>query len=203
MITALRATSETLRQVLLATLQSDPNLSLLFPPATVSLLTPDEMTSNGQTGVSLWLYRIVRDENRLNAPPQRVGFDRLRPPPLPLRLHYLVTPIISGDVGVPVPETEQHIMGAVLQTFYENPLVFGSLLSGDFAGTAVEIAVRLESLPLEEITRIWDSLERSYQLCVSYEVSVVEIDSSRPDSAGPPVVIALPEFGIATVGASA
>lgn len=198
MITALRASSETLRQRLLDRFGSDPILRLLFVPvgaATVSLSTPDEMALAGEFGVSLWLYRVVRDEQRLNAPPERVGLDRLQPTPLPVRLHYLITPILGADAGVPPPQTEQHILGAILQCFHERPLLSGAALAGDFAGTDAELRIRLESLPLEEITRIWDSLERSYQLCLSYEVSVVRIDNAEPTRLGPPVTVALPELG--------
>ena len=39
----------------------------------------------------------------------------------------------------------------------------------------MELKVRLEPLTLEEITRVWEALEGSYQLSVSYEVSVVNI----------------------------
>lgn len=201
MITAMRAASETLRDVLLSHFQSDPGLQMIFTPmgaGVVSLATPDEMVNAGESGVSLWLYRVVRDEQRLNVPPQRLAADRLRPTPLPVRLHYLVTPILSGDAGMPAPETEQHVLGAVLQTFYDLPLINGAALAGDFSGTRVELAVRLESLALEEMTRIWDSLERSYQLCLSYEVGVVVIESARQTSPARPVTIALPEVGPAT-----
>jgi len=61
--------------------------------------------------------------------------------------------------------------------------------------------VRLETLTLEEITRVWDSLERSYQLCISYEVGIVSIDSGLEAIVGPPVMIALPEYAIGAPGA--
>src|SRR5262245_38271291 len=64
-----------------------------------SLNTPAEMRSNGIEGVSVWLYRVVRDPERLNDPLQRVGFNQFKPPPLPLRLHYLITPITGKDKG--------------------------------------------------------------------------------------------------------
>jgi regulator of sigma D len=43
--------------------------------------------------------------------------------------------------------------------------------------------VRLETLGLDEMSRVWEALEGSYQLAVSYEVAVVNIDSAlEPDS---------------------
>jgi hypothetical protein len=198
--TALRAASETLREVLLSAMRADPALQLLFTPmgaATVSLADPVEMAAAGESGLSLWLYRLIRDDQRLNAPPERIAPNRVRPTPLPVRLHYLVSPVMGGDAGGSAPETLQQMLGAVLQAFHERPLVSGSLLEGDFAGTDVELALRLESLGLEEIARVWDSLDRAYQLSLSYEVSVVSISVTAPDGLRPPVTISLPELGVA------
>ncbi len=197
MSTALRASGETLREVLLAAVRADPALRLLFTPlgaGTVSLSNPDEMAQAGETGISLWLYRVIRDDQRLNAPPQRIG-TRIRPAPLPIRLHYLVSPVLASDIGTPPPETQQHVLGAVLQAFHEQPLIAGAMLAGDHAGTSVELALRLEALTIEELGRLWDSLDHPFQLSLSYEVGVVSISSTRPDGLGPPVLVSLPETG--------
>ena len=100
----------------------------------VTLNTPKEMTRNNSEGLSVWLYRIIRDEDRLNAPPEWIGPNGVRRPPLPLRLHYLITPItrVQSQTG---PETEQVILGKILQTFYDHPTLRGTDLQGDFSGT--------------------------------------------------------------------
>ena len=36
--------------------------------------------------------------------------------------------------------------------------------------------MHLESLGLEQTARVWEALEGSYQLCVSYEVSLARIE---------------------------
>jgi hypothetical protein len=199
MFRALQAASLTLQTVLQNSFNADPDLANVFAPlgtAVVSLLTPDEMDIAGEVGVSLWLYRLVRDEQTLNRPPQKSAPDRIRRQPLPVRLHYLVTPIVTSAAGAPAPETEQTVLGRILQTFLDTPMLSGAALAGPFEGTKVELAVRLETLPLEEITRVWDSLERSYRLCLSYEVGVVAIDSLREDNLAPVVDIVLPQIGI-------
>jgi hypothetical protein len=165
----------------------------------VRLQTPAEMVRNqGQEGLSLWLYRVVRDEERLNDPARRVSPTQLRPPPLPIRLHYLVTPLTNrlnqGD-----PDTEQYVLGKVLQLFHSKPMFRGPDLQGQFAGTAAELFVRLETLSLEEITRVWEGLDGSYQLSASYEVSMVDIDSALEPEGTTPVLVALPEYGLASL----
>lgn len=195
MYTALRATSRTLAKFLETKFQADPLLSGFFGGGmVVTLNTPQEMNEKPAEGLSVWLYRVIRDEQRLNDPPVRLSPTELQPPPLPLRLHYLVTPVTSERFGD--PETEQIILGKVLQVFYSHPILRGIDLQAEFSGTEVELRMRLEPMSLEEITRVWDALEGSYQLSVSYEVSVVNITPELEPERVAPVEIAMPEYGL-------
>lgn len=200
MYTAISATSETLS----AYLQSQLAAAIAFftdGTMSVTLNTPQEMTEAGRQGVSVWLYRLVRDEQRLNAPPERLSRTEIRPEPLPVRLHYLVTPIVSLE-NPTSPLTEQTILGRVLQVLHDHPVLRSSDLEGDFEGLHVQLHVRLETMNLEEITRVWEALERSYQLSVSYEVSVVYIHSERDSEEISPVEVALPDYGVITASES-
>src|SRR6266516_327785 len=196
MYSALHATSLTLRGFLEDRFQADSVLGTFFTSGgfAVSLATPEEMTKIPVQGVSVWLYRVIRDEQRLNDPPVRISPTQLRPVPLPLRLHYLITPITNQQTGD--PGTEQLILGKVLQACYGHPVLRGADLEGDFEATEIELKVRLESMTLEEITRVWEALEGSYQLSVSYEVSVVNIEPDLEPERITPVQIAMPEYGV-------
>jgi Pvc16 N-terminal domain len=113
---------------------------------------------------------------------------------LPLRLHYLFTPVV--DPATPNnAEIEQQVLGKVLQSLYSHPLFRGTDLSGDFSGTDTEVRTRLEPMSLEDITRIWNALERPYQLSVSYETTLIKIDSEIFDS-NTPVTEVIPEYGV-------
>jgi hypothetical protein len=161
----------------------------------VSLNTPQEMTEGGIEGLSVWLYRVVRDEERLNAPYERLNRTQLRRPPLPLRLHYLITPVVNTQAQGTL-ETEQAILGKVLQVFYEHPTLRGAELKEGLNRTQSEITVRLESLSLDDMTKIYDALLRSYQLSVSYEVSVVYIyPETEPENVSP-VQVVMPDVGV-------
>lgn len=201
MSTALLATSQTLQAVLLAALQADAVLSALFPPlgsSVVSLATPDGMVELDQTGVSVWLYRVMRDEQLLNQPPRRLPPDRLQAVPLPMRLHYLMTPMMRGNAGDPAPETDQHVLGAILRSFHRQPILRGAALAGSLRGTDRQIRVNLESPGLEELARVWDTLDQPYRVSLCYEVSVVEVESDRPEGHGPPVMQSEPAVGQAS-----
>jgi hypothetical protein len=191
MYTSLASISETLRQFLHNGMLADvgpSGLAAFFAggPMLVSLHTPQEMATLQQQGLSVWLYRVVRDEARLNdapiARPLPGGRVEIVPPPLPLRLHYLVTPISDDS-----PDTEQRILGRVMQLLHSMPILSGAVLRGDLAGTDGEVHTRLEALSLEEIARVWEALEGSYQLSVSYEVSLAYIHSIAEPQSGTPV----------------
>ena len=195
MYTALRATSRTLAKFLETKFQGDPLLSGFFGGGmVVSLATPQEMNEKPAEGLSVWLYRIIRDEQRLNDPPVRISATELQPPPLPVRLHYLITPVTNQQTGD--PETEQLILGKVLQLFHSQSVLRGADLQAEFSGTETELRVRLEPQSLEEVTRVWEALEGSYQLSVSYEVSVVNILPELEPEQVSPVMISMPEYGL-------
>ena len=176
------AASQTLQKLLQDAITAEFS-GLPSPPPTVSLKTPKEMKAT--RGVSLWLYRVVRDEYLTNQPPVRTAPREQRRTPLPVLLHYLVTPLMGDD-----SETEQQLLGKVLQVLYDHPILRGADLRGGLDPLTVELRVTLETLSLEEITRVWNALnsENGYQLCVSYQVQVVEIDSLLPADRLVPVI---------------
>lgn len=190
MYTALTSASTTIAAYLRHRLETDPSLSIFFSGGTmtVSLNNPQEMNDANREGLSLWLYRIVRDDQRLNVPPRRLDPVQHRRPPLPLRLHYLVTPLV-GAATPDSPELEQRVLGKVLQSLHDHPIFRGTDLEDDLRGTDVEFHARIEPMTLEEITRVWNALDQSYQLSVSYEVSVLEIESEIVDAVSPVAVV--------------
>jgi hypothetical protein len=152
------------------------------------------MAQKNDQGLSMWLYRITRDEDRLNDPPERITLSLYQEPPLPLRLHYLFTPVVDPSTTNNA-EIEQRVLGKVLQSLYGHPLFRGTDLSGDFAGTDAELRARLEPMSVEDATRIWNALEQPYQLSVSYEVTLINIDSEILES-NTPVTQVIPEYGV-------
>jgi hypothetical protein len=203
MFQALNATSTTLVDYLQTSIDADPFFGTPGHPwrdrnMRVMLQTPSEVAeSNTDEGISFWLYRIVRDEERLNDPARRVSPTQLRPPPLPVRLHYLVTPLTNrGTAGD--PDTEQYALGKVMQLLHSKPRFRGADLRGQFAGTDLEFFVRLETMSLDNITRVWEGLNGEYQLSVSYEVSFVDIEAALEPESLTPVLVSLPEIGIVT-----
>src|SRR5262249_4803471 len=139
-------------------------------------------------------------DHRRNDPPRPTSPTTFAHKPLPMRLHYLVTPITTrANLGD--PDTEQYLLGKVLQSFHTTPTMRGADLKGELTGTEAELSVRLETLGLDEISRVWEALEGSYQLSISYEVALVDIDSAREPDNRTPVLHVLTDTG-SIVGAS-
>src|SRR5215510_12150088 len=203
MNTSIRAVSATLKEIILEHLKTDINLRAFFDPGSggtmlVSLLAPEELAERNE-GVSIWLYRIVRDDQTLNYPPTRSARDRLLHEPLPLRLHYLIVPVVDVKTRQEASaELEQNILGAVMQVLYDHSCLRGVDFKGDLAGTSDEMHVRLESLDLDQTSRMWEALDHAFQLCTSYEVSVVPIDSARQPQPVSPVDVVLPTYAVIT-----
>ena len=77
----------------------------------------------------------------------------------------------------------------MLQLFNDNSVLSGATLADSLAGSQEAFRVTLETLTLEELTRVWHSLAEPYDLSVSYEVQVVSIDSDLEAVQTPPVMV--------------
>jgi hypothetical protein len=209
MKTSVRDCSGSLRALIASELQDDVDLSPFFDPfdpapdaigtMIVTLNNPEELAETEHEGVSVWLYLIERDSETLNHTPRRMAHDRMLRRPLPLRLHYLITPQVDHATRDQAAELEQLILGKILQLFHDESCISGARLVNTLSGQPLEFFVRLEPLSLEQITRVWDALERPYRLCVSYEVSIVPVYSAAEPVVSTPVDASMPETGIARV----
>jgi hypothetical protein len=163
----IRDVSRTLEDRLTAALQ------VMAPP-------PDVVIHNligapaQQPALSLFLYEIVEDGSVKNRPDVRSGTPPnviVRKPPLALKLKYLITPWSSSR------ETEQEMLGRVMQVLYDGAALTGPQLQGDLANTATSLKLTLSALNLEERTRIWHAVQQEYRLSVNYEVRVANLAS--------------------------
>lgn len=198
MYSALYSASTALSAYIRGQLESLPSPGLGFGGGgsrVVVLNSPHELREEvKQEGLSVWLYRIERDDTRLNVPDERLPGNLLRPPPLPLRLHFLMTPVTFKGVGGAAPDVEQLMLGRVMQALHTKPILQGAdLQNTDLEGTDAQLHVHLEALALDELSRVWEALEGSFTLAVSYEVTVVNVDVSLEPRRVSPVLIALPE----------
>jgi len=148
-----------------------------FAAGEVTLRSPAD---SGQTGkISLFLYQVQESPHLRNSPPEIVGENGMKPPPLTLDLTYLATPLVAE------PETALGHLEAVMRAFYDHPVLNSPPLPvglfealAETGNEAVRITPR--ALSLEEASQIWGMFQgKSYQLSVAYWVSPVKIPSVR------------------------
>jgi hypothetical protein len=168
--------SETLRTVL------DAELAMLVPPATAEISDLLGTISTTPPRMTLFLYELVEDPSARNRPrtrgdvPPDVTLHKAR---MALLLRYLLTP------WSPDPTTVQKLLERTLQTFYDMPVISGSFLQADLAGTNEALRLTLLPLSLEDKTRIWYSIQQPYRISVVYEVRVIELDTTVQEQQTP------------------
>lgn len=138
----------------------------------VQLYSPPDMKTAGTVpGISLWLYKVSRMAEMLNEPRERKTATQMARTPLPVLLHYLVTPMATD------PVTCQTLLGRVLQVFNDHSILRGADLLGALQNSSEQLRINLEALTLEELSLVWEALGEPYQLSVTYLVQVAKIDS--------------------------
>ncbi len=170
--------SETLRALV------EDGVRIAFPAATATLEPPNlAQPQANEISVSVWLHMVERHPDLLNVPPRRVAVDRVERRPLPLRLHYLMTPLGADTL------TRQRVLGMAMQTMHDNAFVEPGDLEQPLINARIRsLSIHLNSQSLEDLTRVWHALTRPYELSACYLVDVLPLPSMREDRAGPPVV---------------
>jgi hypothetical protein len=167
--TAIGMVSESLRNLLVGEMT-------IIPAPSVTVLAPDE-PAGGNRRVNLFLYKAQENASlkNLDWQPRRGNSSQLAPPPLSLNLFYLMTPYAPND-----PQTgnsaAHEILGEAMRVFYENPIVSVEYLAEGLADANQQIKIMLNTLDLDELSRVWNTFTQPFRLSVLYEVSVVQID---------------------------
>ncbi|HSB52636.1 MAG TPA: DUF4255 domain-containing protein [Dissulfurispiraceae bacterium] len=169
--TVLGDVGETLKRLL----EDDPWTGVM-PKPEITFKSPKEIKDDGGSAnkVSLFLYQIIENPYLKNEEPIRVGDSQVQTPPLVLDLFYLVTPYSDDKTQ------EKYILGKVMQIFYDEAVLSGTVLQGSLAGTDDELRLVAHPLSLDDLTKLWSAFQDvAYRLSVGYLVTPVRIDSAR------------------------
>ncbi|MFT4653165.1 MAG: hypothetical protein ACI82S_000808 [Patiriisocius sp.] len=175
--TVINDVSLELRRRIFAAMNSAVGVTLGFTDESTNIvLDPPHDTPDNATRMSLYLYHIginnVQRNQRLLAQPGRDDEQRLAP--LPLVLKYLATPVDDE-------ESNQMVMGRLLQFIYDNPKL-DSLdnqpLGDSFGGASRFLRVVPDLLNVEQLTQLWNAFNQPYRLSLAFQVDVVSIDSA-------------------------
>lgn len=123
--------------------------------------------------VTIFLYRIALSSEMRNAPPRTLPDGRVTRASLPLELYYLITPWAT------VTRDEHRILGRIMQVLYDNAELGPAQLQGDSWGPGDSVQIMLDSLPLDDHYRIWDSTNLPYRLSLTYLVRIIGIEPAE------------------------
>jgi hypothetical protein len=180
----------------------------VLPSAVVTLLPPGDKLPDS-AGVNLYLYRVSESPFSRNQPwPGDRKTPKSNRPALGLQLYYILTPLASkledADSSFSEGDDAHTMLGMAMSTLQENPILNQTHLpalpaSGTLSATPgfdadtvlpdfllnsfEQIKIMLVPTNLEELSKIWATINQPYRLSVAYEVSLVEIEPTLP----PPV----------------
>lgn len=185
---AIAGVSRTLRNLL------EDRMVTVAPPIHVTIAPPDVAISN-KTGkrANLYLYQITENGSLKNQeiPGQGHPADYGRPP-LSIDLHYLITAHGSAETNEDADLEAQQILGDVMRIFHEFPMLTEALLQEkkpgkppvldpSLVGEFERIKITFQPSTLEDFSKIWTALpESNFRRSVTYQISVVQIESRRP-----------------------
>ncbi len=174
----------------------ESQIKLAVPTASVSLLPPGD-TLPQDTGINLYLYRVHECPFTRNDPWRG---DRTHPPldtpPLGLQLHYLLTPLgKKSEANAQAGDVAHTLLGIAMLALHEHPVLndihipgFDAdvILSTALLDSYEDIKVILSPVTVEDLSKIWATINQPYRLSVAYEVSLVELvpDRKSPVIAG-------------------
>ncbi len=167
---------KTLMRLLWDNIGADPEIcpDILASEDDVTLSSPGKIEAGIDKKLFLFLYQVTENPHLRNNEMQVMDPAKLKHGPLALDLFYLVAPNTDDS------RKDHILLGKVMQVFYDNAIVKGSILQGSLAGTTEGLRVMQHSFPFDELIRLWESFsERSFKLSVSYQVTRVRIDSTR------------------------
>lgn len=141
--------------------------------------------------VGLYLYDI-REEANVNQPPMITkGRVQLQKPPRPYGLYYMVFINGSSQMGLKAPDI-QKIIGRVAQIVNDNASVLPNQLQNWLDTQEPPIVLSQAKISLEEKVRVWQAINKPYQISLFYKAAPVFLSSE--------VVVDTPRVTEATFG---
>ena len=174
-------------------------LTAVSSTAQVSLLPPGEPLPSG-LGVNFYLYRVMESPFTKNQP---WPGDKMTPastsPALGLELSYLLTPFAPApDASATAGDDAHTMLGAAMLAFHQFPVLNDVHIAGFDADSVLpqgilnsfeQIKIRLAVTSLEELSKIWATINQPYRLSVAYEVSLVELTPTLPTAVNGGIVL--------------
>jgi hypothetical protein len=137
--------------------------------------SPAELKGSAETyaKINLYLYEVIENPHTKNQQWVTTASDPNQQiyPPLGLNLYYLLTPYATDA------KSAHSVLGHAMRVFHDSSVIDKEDLPAALRLTTEQLTVSLCNLKLDDLTRIWNSLQTPYRLSVAYEVKIVLVES--------------------------
>ena len=141
--------------------------------------------------VGLYLYDGREESDVTQRPYMQRGQVQLQKPPRPYGLYYMVFINGSSQMGLKAPDI-QKIIGRVAQIVNDNSSVLPNQLQTWLDTQEPPIVLSQAKISLEEKVRVWQAINKPYQISLFYKAAPVFLSSE--------VIINTPRVAEATFG---
>jgi hypothetical protein len=178
------ATAEVIRDVgdtLIYALRAGVDPAIVAP-SNIRVATPDEFDTFDaltEPSISLFLHRIAVSATVRNSPRRVLPDGTTTRPLLPLEACWLITP------WAPNTSDEHLVAGQVMQALYDRAELGPTELQGSSWAPGDTLQIVLESLPMEDHYRIWETSEIPYRLSLTYVTRVVGLEPKERVASAP------------------
>ena len=147
----------------------------------IVLGSPGEIKEESK--LSLFLFQILENIHLKNKEVQQIDSGKLKYPPLPLDLYYMLTAHFPQETTDKTYDAHL-LLGKAMQILHDNAILTVPDLYGSLKNSIDELHISLNPMKLEDITNIWNTFQdKSYKPSVCYVVTPVNIESARPPEA--------------------
>ncbi len=126
--------------------------------------------------VGLYLYDVREESEVTQRPLMQRGQVQLQRPPRPYGLYYMVFINGSSQMGLKAPDI-QKIIGRVAQIVNDNNSVLPNQLQRWLDTQEPPITLSQAKISLEEKVRVWQAINKPYQISLFYKAAPVFLSS--------------------------
>ena len=151
---------------------ADPSSDPLLAGTVVTTRPPDEAQGRSDAKqLNLFLYRTSLDGALRNTGAM---------PPLPLMLHYLVTPYVRDDQQDSTYLSDR-LLGRAMSILHDHPVlgaaeVQAALPGNDLHRQVERVRIVPETLSAEELSKLWACFQAKFRVSACYQAAVVRDD---------------------------
>ena len=143
-------------------------------PNNIEVSSPADQDVDYIVGLYLYDIREENDITRPNVMPR--GRYQLQKPPRPYSLYYMLFINGSGQMGLKAPDI-QKIIGRAAQIINDNEAVYPNQLQTWLDTNEPPIVISQAKISLEEKVRVWQAINKPYQISLFYKAAPVFLSS--------------------------